>query len=143
MSVIRYNGNDFAPISFSHLVDKFFNESNSKSGGSRFVPRVDVVENQAAFELHVAAPGMNKEDFKVEVKDHLLTISGERKLVVDEKSGKNFRSVETQYGSFSRSFTLPENIDSEKIVAAYNNGILELTLPKDEKKEIKQSIKVN
>jgi HSP20 family protein len=142
MSIIRYNANEFAPISFSHLVDKFFNESNTRSGGSTFVPRVDVVENETAFELLVAAPGMKKEDFNIEVKDNVLTISGERKLV-NEKNGKNYRSVETQYGSFSRTFSLPENIDATKINAAYNNGILELTLPKDEKKEIKQSIKVN
>lgn len=141
MSIHRYNGNEFAPISFSHLVDKFFNENNSRTGGSRFVPRVDVVENENAFELHVAAPGMKKEDFKVEVKDSLLTVSGERKLV-NEKDGKNFRSVETQYGSFSRSWNLPENVDAAKINAAYNNGILELTLPKDEKKEVKQNITV-
>ena len=141
MSIIRYNAGEFAPISFGHLVDKFFNENNSRSGGSRFVPKVDVVEKETAFELHVAAPGMHKEDFKVEVKDNLLTVSGERKLV-NESDGKNFRSVETQYGSFSRSWTLPENVDAAKINAAYNNGILELTLPKDEKKEVKQSITV-
>ena len=142
MSIVRYNGHEFAPIAFGHLVDKFFNENNTRTGGSKFVPKVDVVENEAAFELHVAAPGMKKEDFNVEVKDSLLTISGERKLV-NEKEGKNFRSVETQYGSFSRSWNLPENVDATKINASYNNGILELTLPKDEKKEVKQSIKVN
>jgi HSP20 family protein len=142
MSTIRYNANDFVPTSFSTLIDKFFNESVARSGGSTFVPRVDVAEKETSFELHIAAPGMNKEDFKIEVNENYLTVSGERKLT-NEKKEKNFHSIETQYGTFSRSFSLPENVDASKINASYNNGILELTLPKDEKKALKQTIKVN
>jgi len=87
-------------------------------------------------------PGVNKEDFKIDLHDSYLTISGERKIS-EEKKEKNFRSIETQYGSFSRSFSLPENVAADKINAKYNNGILELTIPKDEKKQLKQTIKVN
>ena len=142
MSIIRYNQNDFVPATFSNLIDKFFNESLAKSGGSVFVPKVDVIENDQAFEIHVAVPGVNKEDFKIDLHDSYLTISGERKIA-EEKKEKNYRSIETQYGSFSRSFSLPENVAAEKINAKYNNGILELTIPKDEKKQLKQTIKVN
>ena len=146
MSLIRYNSalNDFAPTAFSNLIDRFFNESVARSGGSSysFVPRVDVIETEKAFEVHVAVPGMNKEDFKIDLNDSLLTISGERKLV-EEKKEVNFHSVETQYGTFSRSFTLPENVDSTKINAKYVNGILEINIPKDEKKVLKSTIKVN
>jgi HSP20 family protein len=142
MSIIRYHANDFVPTSFSTLIDKFFNESLARTGGSTFVPKVDVIENETSFELQVAAPGMTKEDFNIEVKDNYLTVSGERKLT-NEKKENNFHSIETQYGSFSRSFSLPENVDGTKINAKYTNGILELTLPKDEKKVLKQSIKVN
>jgi HSP20 family protein len=142
MSIIRYNANDFVPTSFSTLVDRFFNESLARTGGSAFLPKVDVAENESSFELHIAAPGMNKEEFKIEVNDNYLTVSGERKFG-DEKKEKNFRSIETQYGSFSRSFSLPENVDATKINARYNNGILELNIPKDEKKVLKQTIKVN
>ncbi len=142
MSIIRYNADDFVPTSFSNLVDRFFNESLTRSGGSTFVPKVDILEKDQAFELHVAAPGMNKEDFKIDLKDNYLTISGDRKFT-NEKKDKNFHSVETQYGAFSRSFSLPENVDATRINAKYNNGILELTIPKDEKKVIAQSIKVS
>lgn len=142
MNLIRYNSNDFAPTSFSALIDRFFNESLARTGGSTFVPKVDILESEKAFELQVAAPGLSKEDFKIEVNENVLTVSGERKFK-DEKKEKNFYSLETNYGSFSRSFSLPENVDSTKIAARYNNGILELTLPKDEKKVLKSTIQVN
>jgi len=145
MSIIRYNtANEFAPTSFSNLIDRFFNESIARSGGSSysFVPKVDVLENEKAFLVHVAVPGVSKEDFKIDLNDNYLTISGERKFK-NEKKDHNFHSVETQYGSFSRSFSLPENADAANISAQYNNGILEISVPKDEKKILKTTIKVN
>ncbi|MBL7862261.1 MAG: Hsp20/alpha crystallin family protein [Cyclobacteriaceae bacterium] len=142
MSIIRYNANDFVPTTFSALVDRFFNDSITRSGGSSFVPKVDIIETNNAFEIHLAAPGLSKEDFNIELNDNYLTISGERKFS-DEKKDKNYHAIETHYGSFSRSFSLPENVDPSKINAKYNNGILELNLPKDEKKALKQTIKVS
>jgi HSP20 family protein len=146
MSLIRYNSalNDFTPTSFNNLIDRFFNDTLARSGGSSysFVPRVDVLEDEKAFEIHVAVPGMNKEDFKIDLNDNYLTISGERKFT-REKKENNFHSVETQFGTFSRSFTLPENVDVNKINAKYVNGILEVNIPKDEKKILKTTIKVN
>ena len=142
MSIIRYNANDFVPTSFSNLVDRLFSESHARNGGSTFVPPVDIIENTSAFEIHFAVPGLGKDDFKIEVDDNYLTVSGERKLS-SEKKEQNFKSIETQYGSFRRSFKLPENVEAEKINAKYNNGILELNIPKDEKKILKQTIKVN
>jgi HSP20 family protein len=145
MSIVRYSPlNDFVPTSFSTLIDRFFNENVTRSGGSTlaFVPRVDVVEDEKSFEIHLAVPGMKKDDFKIELNDNLLTISGERKFSAEKKEN-NFHSIETQYGKFSRTFSLPENIDSQKVQAQYESGILILTLPKDEKKAIRQSIKVS
>lgn len=146
MNLIKFNSaaNDFIPTSFSNLIDRFFNESVARSGGSAysFVPRVDVVENDNNFEIHVAVPGMEKEDFKIDLNDNYLTISGERKFSNERKEG-NFHSIETQYGTFSRSFSLPENVDTQKISAKYVNGILEVTIPKDEKKVLKSTIKVS
>jgi HSP20 family protein len=142
MSIIRYNANDFVPTSFSNLVDRFFNDSMVRAGGSTFVPKVDVLENEQSFEIHFAVPGLNKEDFNIELKDNYLTVSGERKFS-NEKKDKNYHSIETSYGSFSRAFSLPENADASKINAKYDKGILELTIPKDEKKALKQTIKVN
>jgi HSP20 family protein len=142
MSIIRYNTNDFVPTSFSALVDRFLNDSITRAGGSTFVPKTDVVETANAYEVHLALPGVNKEDFNIEVNDNHLTISGERKFQ-NEKKEKNYHAIETHYGSFSRSFTLPENVDASKINAKYNNGILEVNIPKDEKKVLKQTIKVS
>lgn len=145
MSIIKYNANlnDFVPTSFSQLIDRFFNDSVARSGGSSysFVPRVDIMEDEKAFEIHVAVPGMNKEDFKIDLNDNYLKISGERKFKSERKEN-NFYSVETQYGTFSRSFTLPDTVDAHKINAKYVNGILEVTIPKDEKKALKTTIKV-
>lgn len=145
MSIIRYNAlNDFVPTTFSNLVDRFFNESMSRSGGSAysFVPRADVLETEKAFEIHVAAPGMNKEDFKLDLNQNVLTITGERKFT-KEQNEKNYHLVETNFGTFSRSFSLPDSVDAGKISARYNNGILEIAVPKDEKKTLKTTIKVN
>jgi len=142
MSIVRYNSNDFVPATFSSLVDRLFNDSLARSGGSMFVPRVDIIENTDSYEIQFAAPGLAKDDFKIELNDNQLTVSGERKFS-NEKKEKNYRSIETQYGTFSRSFSLPENVDGTKINAKYNNGILELVIPKDEKKVLKQTIKVN
>ncbi len=145
MSIARYNTamNDFLPISFGNLVERFFNESVSRSGGASyaFVPKVDIIENETAFEIHLAVPGVSKEDFKIDLKDHHLTISGERRLGT-EKSENNFKLMESQYGTFRRSFALPENVDGEKINASYKDGILALVVPKDEKKLLKTTIKV-
>ncbi|PZR41773.1 MAG: heat-shock protein Hsp20 [Azospira oryzae] len=142
MSIVRYSPNEFVPASFSSIVDRFFNDSIARSGGSTFIPKVDVIENADSFEIHFAAPGLSKEDFKIELNDNVLKVSGERKFS-NEKKEKNYHSIETQYGSFSRSFNLPDNVDGAKINARYTNGILELTIPKDEKKVLKQTIKVD
>ncbi|MGE0771568.1 MAG: Hsp20/alpha crystallin family protein [Cyclobacteriaceae bacterium] len=142
MSIIRYNPLDFEPVSFSSMVDRFFNDALSRTDRNSFMPKADIIENDNSFEVHMAAPGLNKEDFNIELKDNMLTISGERRFST-EKKDRNYHAVETQYGSFSRSFTLPENVDASKINAKYNNGILELTIPKDEKKTLKTNIKVS
>lgn len=145
MSIVRYNtANDFVPTSFSHLIDRFFNDSLSRSGGAvySFVPKVDIFETDKAYEVQLSIPGVNKEDFKIDVDDNQLVISGERKLSKERKEN-NLYVVQSEYGHFSRAFRLPEDVDASKISAAYTNGILNLTLPKDEKKTLKTSIKVN
>jgi HSP20 family protein len=145
MSIIRYNPllREFVPTSFSNVVDRFFNDSVSRTGGSQysFFPRVDIFEEEKAYEIHVAVPGMNKEDFNIDVHENILTVSGERKLKRERKENL-YQSIGTQYGNFSRAFALPENVDVEKIAASYVNGILEISLPKDEKKTAKTTITV-
>lgn len=146
MNLIRYNSmlNDFVPVSFSSLVDRFFNDSLFFNGGvaRTFVPKADIIENDKAFEIHLAVPGMNKEDIKVDLNDNYLTVSGERKFS-NEKKERDYYAVETQYGTFSRSFALPSDIDTKGISAKYSNGILEIRIPKDEKKALKTTIPVS
>ena len=144
MTLIKYRNDfdDYAPATFSSLVDNFFNERFNFSGNStRFLPKVDIAETEAGFEVSLAAPGLKKEDFNIEVNDGLLTVSGERKFVNEDK-GKNYHSLETQYGTFSKSFRLPKNVNAEKIEATYESGILTLVMPKDEKKQLKNTIAV-
>lgn len=93
------------------------------------VPAVNVIENNDEYKIEVAAPGLEKKDFKVDVHKNVLTISSEIK---DEKEDKNEKYMrrEFRYSSFKRSFTLPETVDSEKIKATHRDGILNISVPK-------------
>ena len=95
-------------------------------------PVVDISEDQDAFLIRAELPGINKEDVKVSVHDGVLTIQGERRDEHESKENKRHR-VERFYGHFARSFTLPDHVDDENIKASYKDGILELTLAKQEK----------
>jgi HSP20 family protein len=143
MSLSKYNTSDYRPVSFNSFVDRFFNEGfdPSLNGGSRFTPQVDILEHDKSFEIQLALPGMSKNDFSIEMNEGTLSISGERKFE-NEKNEKNYRSIETQYGSFKRSFHLPKDINIEKIDARYENGILYVNVPKDENKVMKRQISV-
>ncbi len=115
--------------------DKWFEDMFQMPSVSNFSPKVDIAETKEAFELSIQLPGVNKEDIKVELDGNLLSISGERKFNKEE-SDKTWRKVESYYGAFSRSFTLPENVDKENIKASSKDGILLVTIPKkiEEKK---------
>ncbi len=141
MKLVRYNQLDpQVPASFSGMLDKFFNDSFG-AALKQFSPAVDIAEDEKSYEIHVAVPGVKKQDFKIDLIDGKLTISGERKME-EKKDGKNFHSLETQYGSFSRSFFIPEDVKEDKVEATYEDGLLKLTLPKKEKKVSKASIEV-
>ncbi len=101
-----------------------------------WVPSVDVTENDEAFMIKAELPEVNKDDVKVSIDKNILTISGERlEEVKDEKQHR----IERSYGRFSRSFSLPEDVDSDKIHAESKNGMLYLTIPKSvEKQQLKQ-----
>lgn len=95
------------------------------------VPNANITENEKDYKIEVAAPGLHKKDFKVQVENGILTVSGE-KQEEEKEERKNYRRKEFSYQSFSRSFTLPENSLPDKIEAKYDNGILTLSLPKKE-----------
>ncbi|WP_319576234.1 Hsp20/alpha crystallin family protein [uncultured Desulfobacter sp.] len=96
-----------------------------------WAPRVDIAETDKAFEIKAEIPDVNKEDVKVTVDNGVLTIRGERKQEKEEK-GKKFHRVERYYGIFTRSFTLPDNVDETKVKASFKDGMLNLQIPKSE-----------
>lgn len=95
------------------------------------VPAVNIKENERDYDLELAVPGMNKNDFNVEVDNHVMTISAEAKSE-DNVTEENYTRREFSYSSFKRSFTLPETINEDKIKASYKDGVLKFTLPKRE-----------
>ena len=145
MSLVKYrNGSaGYFPANMNGLLERFFNDSlYDNTQDQVFIPEVDMLEDEKNYELHFAVPGFEKENFSLSVDDKILKVSGERKFK-EEKSEKTFKSVQTSYGSFQRSFTLPDNVDHTKIEAHYKNGILQIIIPKDETKVIKATIKVS
>jgi HSP20 family protein len=125
------------------VFDDFFKPWNEwyDNGGSLWnrmltVPAVNIIETKDNYELSLAIPGMKKDDFKIDVDGNMLTISSE-KTEKKEEVDKNFTRKEFNYSSFSRNFTLPDEVNKEMIGASYEDGLLKLTLPiKEETKKI-------
>lgn len=134
--------------SFPSFLDEFFGgdifDSPRNMGIGNSLPAVNVKENDNNFELEVAAPGMKKEDFKIELDNNVLGISSESKSEdVEEK--KKYTRREFSYRSFKRTFTLPGNVDAENIKANYSDGVLKIDIPKrvEEKKSSSRLIDIH
>jgi HSP20 family protein len=125
---------------FNSPLDEFFNFGKVVN-----VPAVNVAETESEYKLVIATPGLEKKDFKVEMRDDMLTISAEKTKEEKEERNGRFNRREYNYSSWSRSFTLPEDAEGNKIDAKYENGELKISIPKTagkEKKHVK-SISVN
>lgn len=136
MSIIKRNGM-FPPM--NSLFDNFFATDGRNWGLNNFsstnttLPAVNIKETADAFEVQMAAPGMNKNDFKIELDGNQLTISSEKQTQDEEKQDERYTRREFSYQSFQRVFQLPkEVVDAENIQARYENGVLQLTIPKRE-----------
>ena len=140
MNLVKRNPEWYGPSTVDAFFDKFFNESPQKKAGT-FSPLVDIAESEKGFDIQVALPGFKKDDFSINLKEGRLTISGERKLDKETK-GRNFISIQTEYGKFFKSFQLPDSINEKGIEAKYENGILEINIPKDETKKRESKITV-
>ena len=132
----------------SGWMEKFFNtpmDEFFKFGKVMNVPAVNITETDREFKLTIAAPGLEKKDFKVDAFDDMLTITAEKAKEEKEERNGRFNRREYNYSSWSRSFTLPENCNAGKIMAEYKNGELMILLPKMEVKEPKKikNISVN
>ena len=140
------NTSDF--LNMQREIDRIFDRltrGGTVDNGLTFtwLPDVDVVEHDNEYLVNIELPGVNKNDVKITVANDVLTIRGEKKTEKDV-SGKNYRRRERSSGSFQRSFTLPSMVKSDQIAAAYDNGILSVTLPKIEEvkpKEIEVKVK--
>lgn len=109
-----------------------WNNNHYSSTGTN-IPAVNIRETVEGFEVEMAAPGMSKKDFRIELDNNLLTISSEKQHEHQEKDGERFTRKEFSYQSFRRSFSLPkEVVDDDKISARYENGVLYLHIPKKE-----------
>jgi HSP20 family protein len=102
-----------------------------------FMPAADVYEDEHNVVLKLEIPGVNEEDLKVSVENNILTIQGERKFEKEEKE-ENFHRIERRYGSFTRTFKLPNTVDSDRVEAGYDKGILKITLAKRAEAKPKQ-----
>lgn len=140
MSLVKRNGtlfprllrNDFIDTSALGIPSLFdFDDNLFRFGLAAKIPSVNITENSEAYTIQLAAPGLDKKDFKVEVENNLLTISSQKEQETNEEKD-NYRRKEFSYQSFSRSFQLPDNSQTDKIDAHYQDGILKLTLPKKE-----------
>jgi HSP20 family protein len=108
---------------------------------TNFAPPVDIYEDEHSIVLKMEVPGIDEKDIDVRIESNTLTVHGERKIEKEEKE-ENFRRVERQYGSFTRSFTLPSSVDTGQVSAHYDKGILKISLAKKAEAKPKQ-IKVN
>jgi HSP20 family protein len=125
---------------FTRWMDEFFGDLDRPMGtnGTNSVPQVNVTEFDDRFEVELAAPGFTKNDFKLHQEDDFLTISAKKEINKEEKEekGRVFRR-EFHYQEFSRKFTLPETVNKDGIEAGYNDGILNVVLPKKEEEKAK------
>jgi HSP20 family protein len=128
-------------------MNRLFRESYGSEGPEEaltttsFAPPVDIYEDEHTITLKLEVPGIDEQDIDVRIEGNTLSVHGERKFEEEEKE-ENFRRVERQYGSFTRSFTLPSSVDPGQVNAHYDKGVLKITLAKKAEAKPKQ-IKVN
>src|SRR3954463_10863865 len=136
MSITRYD--PFRDLrTLQDEVNRLFSTNFSRGFGDEgiargaWTPNVDIFENKDEIVLEAELPGMNREDFDLSIENNVLTLRGERKFEKKDDND-NYHRVERSYGSFTRSFTLPQTVSSEGAVAEYKNGVLRVSLPKRE-----------
>ncbi|PIE34169.1 molecular chaperone [candidate division KSB3 bacterium] len=115
----------------NRLFDEFFGERRAEMAEGTWIPAVDVSETESEIALRAELPGMTHGDIELNVQDNTLTLKGEKKLNAKDH-GENFHRIERSYGSFTRSFTLPCDVNLEAVKATFKDGILTVTLPKSE-----------
>ncbi len=133
MTLLRYQNQ------LPDLLGRFFDDDSLESWSNRnyseagtTLPKVNIKENNDAFDVEVAVPGFDKKDFNIKLDNGVLTVSSEKKEEKTTKDDEKYSRREFSYQSFTRTFTLPELVDGNKISAKYTNGILKINIPKKE-----------
>ncbi|HKB84834.1 MAG TPA: Hsp20/alpha crystallin family protein [Ignavibacteriaceae bacterium] len=123
----------------NNRLHRFFGEFPANIDlGFSFSPRVDISADDNSIFIQAEIPGVKKEDVKISLQDNILTISGKKKKNEDVKQDRQYFRNEIIYGEFSRSFTLPEDINPDKVEAEFQNGVLSITIEKDDVKAAKE-----
>jgi HSP20 family protein len=119
----------------NRLFNSFFDDGGTNGQGRRrWAPAVDLLEREDTLILRADLPGLSEDDVQIEVRDNVLTISGERSTELEDKEQGYYR-IERAFGGFSRSLSLPEGVDADKIEASFDKGVLEVTIPKPEQRK--------
>ena len=131
MTLVRYKNQLPGLLNniFNAELDPFGTENYSEMNST--LPAVNIKETEDDFQVSVAAPGFDKNEFNIELDNNILTISSEKEQE-NEVEGEKYTRREFSYQSFKRTFTLPELVDEDKISATYDNGVLNVTIPKKE-----------
>jgi HSP20 family protein len=116
----------------NRLFNSFFDESDG--GQRRWAPPVDLLEREDSLVLRADLPGLGEDDVQIEMRDNVLTIAGERNAEHEDKQNGYYR-IERAFGRFSRSLQLPEGVDADRIQASFDNGVLEVVIPKPEARQ--------
>jgi HSP20 family protein len=144
MTLARFKNRDMFPSLFNEFLNRDMFDLGNTSFNDSTLPAVNIKETKDDFLVEVAAPGMNKDDFKIEIDNGLLVISTEKEEKSEDMKDGEFTRREFSYQSFRRSFTLPKTIHDDKVKANYKDGVLMITLPKKEeaKEKPKRMIKI-
>ena len=145
-TLVKTNGNLFSTIPSlfdDFLTRDFFNRSSfNQVSNSETLPAVNIQETDISYEIEVAAPGMNKDDFNIELNNNVLVVNAHRTKEIEDK-GDNYMRKEFNYQQFQRSFQLPQlMVKEDKVCAKYNNGILSITIPKKESETLNSSRRI-
>ncbi len=137
MALMRYTSPFRELAQIQNDLNRFFSPSQEELLSTAWSPQVDIYEDENGISLHADAPGVDQKDIDVRVENGMLTLKGERKLEREDKK-ENYHRVERAYGSFTRSFMLPDYADTERIEATFRNGVLDVYIPKKAEKKPKQ-----
>lgn len=132
MTLVKLRNRDLFPTIFREFLDRDLFDATNTGFNDSTMPAVNIREGKDEFMVEVAAPGMKKDDFKIELDNNMLVISSEKESRKEETREGQYTRQEFSYQSFKRTFTLPSTIHENEIKATYNEGILSIVLPKKE-----------